>query len=63
MYLVPEDDKKRLYRIKMGGNKARSYEEGWVEFTDKRIARSAAESLNGTKMINKKNNFYSEDRW
>lgn len=63
MYLVPEDESKRALRAKKGGNKARSYVEGWVEFTDKRIARLTAESLNCSKMIKKKHNFYSEDLW
>lgn len=63
MYLVPEPESKRISRIKKGGNKSRSYEEGWVEFTDKRIARACADSLNCTKMVNKKNSFYSEDLW
>lgn len=30
------------------GGKSRSYSEGWVEFLDRRIARSCALSLNGT---------------
>ncbi|KRX06079.1 hypothetical protein PPERSA_01157 [Pseudocohnilembus persalinus] len=63
MYLVPELESKRLMRQKRGGNKSRSYVEGWVEFTDKRVARAVAEQLNCTKMVNKKNSFYSEDLW
>lgn len=37
-------------RMKNGGNKKRCYTEGWVEFTDKRIAKRVALSLNCTKM-------------
>lgn len=34
----------------MKGNKQRKYVEGWVEFSDKRVAKMAALSLNCTKM-------------
>ena len=38
--------------MKKGGNKKRCYTEGWVEFSDKRIAKRVALSLNCTKMGN-----------
>ncbi|KAL4433540.1 hypothetical protein ABPG74_002937 [Tetrahymena malaccensis] len=50
VYLAAEDERKRKMRIKNGGNKRRCYTEGWVEFTDKRIAKRVALSLNCTKM-------------
>ncbi|KAL4482541.1 hypothetical protein ABPG72_005784 [Tetrahymena utriculariae] len=63
VYLAAEDERKRKMRIKNGGNKRRCYTEGWVEFTDKRIAKRVALSLNCTKMIQKTRNFYGEDLW
>ena len=53
----------------MGGSKQIKYVEGWVEFTDKRVARMTALSLNNTKMSRilnlgqKKGSFYAEDLW
>jgi len=47
---MPEDESLRLHRKKTGGNKRQRYTEGWVEFTDKKMARMVAEALNGQKM-------------
>lgn len=44
------DESKRKQRIQMKGNKQRKYTEGWVEFSDKRVAKMAALTLNCTKM-------------
>jgi ESF2/ABP1 family protein len=35
----------------------------WVEFTDKKVAKTVSLSLNCTKMVSKKRGFYSEDLW
>lgn len=50
-------------RKKLGGNKATNYEEGWIEFADKKIAKLVARALNGTKVDGKKRGFYAEDVW
>ena len=52
-----------MNRIRKGGNRKISFREGWVEFTDKRIAKLAAQTLNGIKMDNRKGSFYYEDVW
>ena len=44
------EDRKRKFRIKVTGNKKIKYTEGWVEFSDKKVARMVALSLNSTKM-------------
>ena len=40
------DPKVRLRRKKYGGNKKKRYTEGWVEFLDKRVAKTIANTLN-----------------
>jgi len=47
MYLF-QDPTNALKRRKAGGNRKKSYTEGWVEFADKRIAKRVAISLNNT---------------
>ena len=39
IYLAPETRESRAGRIKAGGNKKKSFTEGWVEFSDKRRAK------------------------
>ncbi len=63
VYLLAESEWSRKNRIKRGGNKKICFREGWVEFSDKRMAKLAALTLNGQKMVSKKGNFYSEDVW
>lgn len=63
IYLLPESEWSRKNRIKKGGNKKICFREGWIEFADKRMAKMAALTLNGQKMVSKKGNFYSEDIW
>lgn len=42
----PPDKSKHERRKKAGGNKKIMYTEGWIEFDDKRLAKSVAKSLN-----------------
>eukprot|EP01016_Furgasonia_blochmanni_P049771 TRINITY_DN7598_c0_g1_i6.p2 TRINITY_DN7598_c0_g1~~TRINITY_DN7598_c0_g1_i6.p2 ORF type:complete len:256 (+),score=22.95 TRINITY_DN7598_c0_g1_i6:474-1241(+) len=63
IYLEPEEEGKRKARIRRGGNKARCYVEGWVEFSDKRVAKRVASTLNGNKIGGKKRSFFAEDLW
>lgn len=61
IFLKPEDPKVYKSRIKSGGNKKKKFEEGWVEFTSKNIAKLAAETLNGNILGGKKRSFYHDD--
>lgn len=63
IFLLKESEWLRKNRAKKGGNKRICFEEGWIEFSDKRMAKLAALTLNGQKMVQKKHNFYSEDVW
>lgn len=37
--------------------------EGWIEFSDKKIAKQVADSLNNTSIGGKKGDFYHDDIW
>ncbi|XP_077869216.1 activator of basal transcription 1-like isoform X2 [Saccoglossus kowalevskii] len=63
VYLQPESKQKRKERKKRGGNSSKSFEEGWVEFKDKSIAKQVAWSLNNTQIGGKKRNRYHYDIW
>lgn len=57
------DDKHREFRLKRGGNKKVMFRDGWIEFKDKKVAKSVAASLNSTLMGGKKTSFYHDDIW
>ena len=42
IYLAAETPEARAARVRAGGNKKKSWSEGWVEFEDKRRAKQAA---------------------
>ncbi|KAJ2479798.1 RNA-binding ATPase activator esf2 [Coemansia sp. RSA 2131] len=63
IYLVEEEDKRRKQRVKSGGNRRRQYEEGWIEFANKKYAKAVANMLNNTKMGGKRHGFYHDDLW
>jgi len=46
IYLAPEDPLTYSRRVRSGGNKRRSFTEGWVEFVSKKDAKKAVELLN-----------------
>ncbi len=48
MYIYTYTYNDNRKRKKSGGNKKTKYIDGWIEFMDKKIARSVAESLNKT---------------
>ena len=57
-------DAKRAYlRRKYTATKKAHYTEGWVEFKDKRIARSVAEMLNAQPIGGKKGSRWRDDVW
>ena len=63
VFLTPEDHASHTRRVKSGGNKKKSFTDGWVEFVSKREAKLAAEMLNGNIIGGKKGNFYHDDLW
>ena len=57
-------DAKRAYlRRKYTSTKKPHYTEGWVEFKDKRVARSVAEMLNAQPIGGKKGSRWRDDVW
>ncbi|KAF2482922.1 hypothetical protein BDY17DRAFT_235168, partial [Neohortaea acidophila] len=63
LFLTPEDSTTHASRVRQGGNKKKSYADGWVEFVSKKEAKIAAELLNGGIMGGKKGGFYHDDLW
>lgn len=63
IFLTPEDHVAHTTRVRKGGNKKKSFTDGWVEFISKRDAKIAAETLNGNIIGGKKGNFYHDDIW
>lgn len=61
LFLKPEDHQVYRRRVKFGGNKKRSFVEGWAEFVDKNEAKLCAHTLNGNKFEGKKGSFYYDD--
>lgn len=63
VYLAPEDPAAHTRRVRGGGNKKRSWTEGWVEFCRKDEARRACELLNARTIGGKKGSYYRDDVW
>jgi ESF2/ABP1 family protein len=63
IYLEEEDKSVRKRRKKSGGSSSKRYNEGWIEFADKRLAKRIALSLNTTKITNKKKSYHADDIW
>ncbi|KIJ26975.1 hypothetical protein M422DRAFT_191527 [Sphaerobolus stellatus SS14] len=63
VYLQQEDPKRAYLRKKHTTNKKVQYTEGWVEFKDKKIARSVAEMLNAQPIGGKKGTRWRDDVW
>lgn len=57
------DAKVRIKRKMTGGNGSKQFSEGWIEYSDKKIAKKVASSLNNTPIGGKKSNFYHDDLW
>ena len=53
----------RQKRKEGGGNGSKQFSEGWIEFSDKKVAKQVAESLNNTSIGGKKGDFYHDDIW
>ncbi|KAI0796522.1 hypothetical protein C8Q75DRAFT_710017 [Abortiporus biennis] len=63
VYLQPEDAKRAYLRRKYTSTKKVHFTEGWVEFKDKRVARSVAEMLNAQPIGGKKGTRWRDDIW
>ncbi|KAJ6784326.1 hypothetical protein PWT90_07246 [Aphanocladium album] len=63
IFLAPEDPTAHARRVKAGGNKKRSYTEGWVEFIKKKEAKAVCELLNARTIGGKKGSYYRDDIW
>jgi len=63
MFLAPEDPAAHTKRVRAGGNKKRSYTEGWVEFVNKKDAKKVCELLNAQTIGGKKGGYYRDDIW
>ncbi|KAH8129378.1 NMD3-domain-containing protein [Trichoderma asperelloides] len=63
IFLAPEDPVARARRIKGGGNKKKTFTEGWVEFVKKKDAKAACELLNARPIGGKKGSYYHDDIW
>lgn len=63
IFLAPEDPTARARRLRAGGNKKKTYTEGWVEFTKKKDAKAVAGLLNAKMIGGKKGSYYHDDLW
>lgn len=63
IFLSPEDPASYTRRVRNGGNKKRSFTDGWVEFINKKDAKSACELLNAKTIGGKKGTYYHDDVW
>lgn len=63
IFLTPEDPTSHSRRVKSGGNKKRSFTDGWVEFQSKKDAKIVAETLNAHIIGGKKGGWYHDDVW
>ncbi|RDW80522.1 putative 18S rRNA processing factor ESF2 [Coleophoma crateriformis] len=63
IFLSPEDPASHSRRVKNGGNKKRSFTDGWVEFVNKADAKHACELLNARIIGGKKGTYYHDDVW
>lgn len=63
IFLAPEDPASHARRVRAGGNKKRSYTEGWVEFTKKKDAKAVCDLLNARTIGGKKGSYYHDDLW
>lgn len=63
IFLAPEDPAAHSRRVRAGGNKKKTYTEGWVEFVKKKEAKAACELLNARTIGGKKGSYYRDDLW
>jgi ESF2/ABP1 family protein len=63
IFLTPEDPASHTRRVRNGGNKKRSFTDGWVEFVNKADAKKVCELLNARPIGGKKGTYYYDDVW
>ncbi|XP_071718027.1 pre-rRNA-processing protein esf2 [Rutidosis leptorrhynchoides] len=63
IYLTPEDPAANVHRKKAGGFRGIGFTEGWVEFTNKNVAKRVASMLNGEQIGGKKKSLFYYDLW
>jgi len=63
IFMTPEDPASHTRRVRAGGNKKRSFTDGWVEFVNKSDAKKACELLNAQIIGGKKGTYYHDDVW
>ncbi|KAJ4470065.1 hypothetical protein C8R41DRAFT_777633 [Lentinula lateritia] len=63
VYLQQEDAKRAYLRRKYTSTKKPHFTEGWVEFKNKKVARSVAEMLNAQPIGGKKGTRWRDDVW
>ncbi|PWA64662.1 pre-rRNA-processing protein ESF2 [Artemisia annua] len=63
IYLTPEDPTAHVHRKKAGGYRGQGFTEGWVEFTNKNVAKRVASMLNGEQIGGKKKSQFYYDLW
>lgn len=63
IFLSPEDPASYTRRVRNGGNKKRSWVEGWIEMANKKDAKHMCELLNAKIIGGKKGTYYHDDVW
>ncbi|MCJ1360492.1 MAG: RNA-binding ATPase activator esf2 [Icmadophila ericetorum] len=63
LFLTPEPPASYSRRIHSGGNKKRSFIDGWVEFSSRKHAKACAQAINGQIVGGKKGGWYHDDIW
>ena len=63
LFLTPEPASSHSKRVASGGNKKRTFTDGWVEFASKADAKICAETINGQIVGGKKGGWYHDDLW
>lgn len=63
IFLSPEDPAAHTRRVRNGGNKKRSFTDGWIEFAYKKDAKHVCELLNAKTIGGKKGTYYHDDVW
>ncbi|KAI4094015.1 MAG: hypothetical protein LQ344_002460 [Seirophora lacunosa] len=61
LFLTPEPPAQHTSRVRAGGNKKRSFIDGWIEFADHKHAKTCVAAINGHTMGGR--GWYRDDVW